>query len=82
MVADRVYEYESESVLVPFATQAEALAFLLSDRGVKQKDLAAIAIQSAVSEILYPIHEPYLPPDGVAIYRGISGEQFHGSSAS
>lgn len=33
MVADRVYEYESESVLVPFATQAEALAFLLSDRG-------------------------------------------------
>ena len=52
MVADRVYEYESESVLVPFASQAEALAFLLSDRGVKQKDLAAIATQSAVSEIL------------------------------
>jgi HTH-type transcriptional regulator / antitoxin HigA len=52
MVADRVYEYESESVLVPFASQAEALAFLLSDRGVKQKDLASIATQSAVSEIL------------------------------
>jgi len=52
MVADRVYEYESESVLVPFASQAEALAFLLSDRGVKQKDLASIATQSAVSGIL------------------------------
>lgn len=52
MVADRVYEYENESVLVPFASQAEALAFLLSDRGVKQKDLSAIATQSAVSEIL------------------------------
>ncbi|OUM30561.1 transcriptional regulator [Pseudomonas putida] len=52
MVADRVYEYESEAVLVSFASQAEALAFLLSDRGVKQKDLAAIATQSAVSEIL------------------------------
>ena len=28
------------------------------------------------------IHEPHLPPDGASIYRGISGEQFHGSSAS
>ncbi|MBC3484008.1 S-type pyocin domain-containing protein [Pseudomonas sp. SWRI77] len=28
------------------------------------------------------IHEPHLPPDGASIYRCISGEQFHGSSAS
>ena len=28
------------------------------------------------------IHEPHLPPDEASIYRGISGEQFHGSSAS
>lgn len=52
MVTDRVYEYERETVLVPFATQSEALQFLMSDRDVKQKDLAAIASQSAVSEIL------------------------------
>jgi len=52
MVTDRVYEHERETVLVPFATQSEALQFLMSDRDVKQKDLAAIASQSAVSEIL------------------------------
>lgn len=52
MVSDRVYEYERETVLVPFATQSEALQFLMTDRGVRQKDLVAIANQSAVSEIL------------------------------
>ncbi|WP_238349556.1 RHS repeat domain-containing protein [Pseudomonas sp. SWRI68] len=31
---------------------------------------------------LSAIHEPHLPPDGASIYRCISGEQFHGSSAS
>lgn len=31
---------------------------------------------------LYAIHEPHLPKDGLAIYRGISVEQFHGSKAS
>jgi len=31
---------------------------------------------------LYSIHEPHLPPDYYLVYRGISGEQFHGSSAS
>lgn len=34
------------------------------------------------ADILYAIHEPHLPKDGLAIYRGISGEQFHGSKAS
>jgi HTH-type transcriptional regulator/antitoxin HigA len=52
LVADRVYEYETETVLIPYSSQAQALAFLISDRGVKQKDLSAIASQSAVSEIL------------------------------
>ncbi|UQS15970.1 type II toxin-antitoxin system HigA family antitoxin [Pseudomonas sp. HS6] len=52
LVADRVYEYETETVLIPYSTQSEALAFLISERGVKQKDLSGIATQSAVSEIL------------------------------
>ena len=52
LVADRVYEYETETVLIPLSSQSEALAFLISDRGVKQKDLSDIATQSAVSEIL------------------------------
>lgn len=52
LVADRVYEYEAETVLIPQSSQLEALAFLISDRGVKQKDLSGIATQSAVSEIL------------------------------
>lgn len=52
LVADRVYEYEAESVLIPYSSQSQALAFLLSDRGIKQKELSGIATQSAVSEIL------------------------------
>ncbi|WP_459746260.1 helix-turn-helix domain-containing protein [Pseudomonas sp. 3A(2025)] len=51
-IADRVYEYEAQTVLVPYASQAQALAFLMDDRGVRQKDLAAIATQSIISEIL------------------------------
>jgi len=30
----------------------------------------------------YAIHEPHLPQDEAVVYRDISGEQFHGSSAS
>ena len=52
LVADRVYEYEAETILIPHASQSEALAFLITERGVKQKDLSSIASQSAVSEIL------------------------------
>lgn len=52
LVADRIYKYESETVLVPHSSQSEALAFLITERGVKQKDLSSIAIQSAVSEVL------------------------------
>ncbi|NIE77003.1 transcriptional regulator [Pantoea sp. Ap-967] len=52
MVADRVYEYERETVLVPMASQSEALGFLMELREVKQRDLSNIASQSAISEIL------------------------------
>ncbi|NIF26344.1 transcriptional regulator [Pantoea sp. Tr-811] len=52
MVADRVYEYERETVLVPMASQSEALRFLMELREVKQRDLSNIASQSAISEIL------------------------------
>lgn len=52
LVADRVYEYETAIVLIPYSSQSEALAFLISDRGIKQKDLSDVATQSAVSEIL------------------------------
>jgi len=52
LVADRVYEYEAETVSIPYASQSEALAFLMENRGVKQKDLSKIVTQSAVSEIL------------------------------
>ena len=52
LVADRVYEYETETVLIPYSSQSEALAFLIADRGVKQKDLSEIASQSAISEML------------------------------
>ncbi|MCU1740490.1 MULTISPECIES: type II toxin-antitoxin system HigA family antitoxin [unclassified Pseudomonas] len=52
LVADRVYEYENETVLIPYSSQSQALAFLMDERGIKQKDLSAIATQSAISEIL------------------------------
>jgi HTH-type transcriptional regulator/antitoxin HigA len=52
LVTDRVYEYESAAVVVPYSSQAQALAFLMAEQGVKQKDLADIASQSAVSEML------------------------------
>ena len=31
---------------------------------------------------IYAIHKPHLPNSGSTVYRGISGEQFHGSRAS
>jgi hypothetical protein len=36
----------------------------------------------ASPSVLYVIHKPHLLQDGVLVYLGISGEQFHGSSAS
>ena len=33
LVADRVYEYETETVLIPYFSQSQALAFLMDERG-------------------------------------------------
>ncbi|WP_352231426.1 hypothetical protein [Pseudomonas sp. ChxA] len=33
-------------------------------------------------DALSAIHKPHLPQDVTSVYRGICGEQFHGSSAS
>lgn len=52
-VADRVYEYETETILVPHLSQSEALSYLIESRGIKQKDLSEIATQSVISEILH-----------------------------
>ncbi|WP_273028141.1 RHS repeat domain-containing protein [Pseudomonas sp. SWRI77] len=54
------------------------------DRLVAQRDLDGsdrIYTYNVLDE-MSAIHEPHLPPDGASIYRCISGEQFHGSSAS
>jgi hypothetical protein len=47
--------------------------------GLLQKRLSGLSHSQDRSSA---IHEPHLPPDGASIYRCISGEQFHGSSAS
>ena len=52
MVADKVYEYEHERLVIPEVEPGEALAFFMEDRKVKQKDLKKIASQSVISEIL------------------------------
>ncbi len=39
-------------------------------------------VQESRLDYLYPIHDPHLPQSRDQVYRGISGEQFHGSSAS
>lgn len=44
--------------------------------------LAALVELDIKVAVLYPIHELHLPPEALRVYRGISGEQFHGSSAS
>lgn len=51
-IAEKVHEYESETVLIPASSQAEALSFLMEEKNVKQKDLSEIATQSVISEIL------------------------------
>nr|WP_318383424.1 hypothetical protein [uncultured Enterobacter sp.] len=52
LIADRVYEYEQKHRVVPSVSQAEALAFFLKDRGLKQADLKEIATQSVISDII------------------------------
>lgn len=51
-IADRIEEYETEKLQIPKAEPKEVLAFMMNERGVKQKDLHDIAPQSVISEIL------------------------------
>ena len=41
-----------------------------------------IPVTAYLCGVSYPIHEPHLPRDAPSVYRGISGEQFHGNNAS
>ncbi|MEI7180577.1 helix-turn-helix domain-containing protein [Pectobacterium carotovorum] len=52
LIADRVYEYEKKHRDVPHVSQAEALAFFIEERGLKQSDLKQIATQSVISDII------------------------------
>lgn len=52
LITDRVYDYEQKNITLPPIKAEEALAFLMEDRHIKQKDLAAIATQSTISAIL------------------------------
>ncbi len=52
IIAARIHEYESETVLIPAVTQAEALSYLMKEKGVRQRELSDIAAQSIISEIL------------------------------
>ena len=52
LVAERIEAYEAQQDPVPATTPAEALAFLMEQHGLKQKDLAEFAPQSVISEIL------------------------------
>jgi hypothetical protein len=51
-------------------------------RKAADKARAAQLKEQAQAQEKYVIHKPHLLQDGVLVYLGISGEQFHGSSAS
>lgn len=52
LVADRIQAYEDRTLPAPQVTPAQALAFLMDQHGLKQKDLQDLAPQSVISEIL------------------------------
>jgi len=52
LVAERIETYEAQQDPVPATTPAEALAFLMEQHSLKQKDLADFAPQSVISDIL------------------------------
>lgn len=73
----------------PRATQrgasATRAAMVLSDlfqRADKRAGELAAAYDRARIAGLSAIHKPHLPQGNALVYRGISGEQFHGSNAS
>jgi HTH-type transcriptional regulator/antitoxin HigA len=51
-VTNRVYEYEQANLDIPEVSPSEALAHFISENNLKQKDLAGVATQSIISEIL------------------------------
>lgn len=51
-VSDKVYDYEQANLSIPEVTQAEALSHFIKEHNLKQKDLAEVAPQSVISEIL------------------------------
>lgn len=51
-ITDRVYEYETKTLVIPNVSPSEALSALMDDRGLKQSDLKSVASQSIVSDIV------------------------------
>lgn len=49
---DLIARWEEQNVLIPAAAPAEVLRFLLTEHGLKQKDLSDIASETLVSDIL------------------------------
>ncbi|MFY9962225.1 fimbrial protein [Pseudomonas sp.] len=72
--------------LIPGTDAAAGVAIaLLRNNGslINLNSSAGEEIKTELSESgTYPIHDPHLPQSRDQVYRGISGEQFHGSSAS
>lgn len=52
LVADRIQAYEDRQFPAPEVSPAQALAFLMEQHGLKQKDLQGFAPQSVISEVL------------------------------
>ena len=57
------------------------MIYTLSDVAFKRK-ARGLKLNYPEAVSMYAIHKPHLPNSGLTAYRGISGEQFHGSSAS
>lgn len=51
-ITDRVYEYETKTLVIPNVSPSEALSALMDDRGLKQSDLKSVTSQSIVSDIV------------------------------
>ena len=51
-LGDLVYAYENEHLPIPHGDGRAALAFLMAQHGLGQSDLAEVATQSVISEIL------------------------------
>ena len=52
LLAERIQAYEEKVYPAPASSPGEMLAFLMDQNGLKQKDLAGVAPQSVISEVL------------------------------